>query len=138
MAPYRDPTLRGGKIKRDKIMFDAKGVGRYVPYRQWESEVVNNPTGPTAQRAKKNKDPDLEKITINVIPIRHGEREEVPVEHRGGKVQTITTPYTRIPGGIDPETARRMGFRSAEEGKGSRQKPMKRIKGEEDGEEKTS
>jgi len=113
--------MNRARIKRDKIMIDSKGVKRYVPFNQWKSEVVNNHTGVTATRAKRNKDPDLKKLSIDVIGIKHGSsRQDTKVTPSKMPKLKMRKDHRLLT--LRGEVARRMGFRSAEEGKGSKQK----------------
>lgn len=109
-----NPDGRGEK-RPNKIMYDVRGIGQKVPYAQWEEEVVNNPTGPTALRAQKENDKDLEKIQVDVIRIKHGSTKvddkpkNMPLVTR--RKDTVTVKPT-----LTEEEARKRGFISAEEG----------------------
>lgn len=120
--------MHRAKIKRDKRMYDITGTYRWVPYKQWEQEVIRNPTGPTALRAKREKDPDLNKIEVDIIAIGvSGTKREdldVPPMPEAKEVKRLDLTFRSI----GESLARRFGFRTAEEGKGSAQK--KRIKNE--------
>jgi len=109
--------MNRGTVKKDKKMYDSTGTMRYVPFKKWEREVVNNPQGPTAQRAKKEKDPDLKKISVDVIQIRHGGKDMGPIKTPIPGVEEKGTRRDLRGTTLDKETAKRMGFRRAEEGK---------------------
>jgi hypothetical protein len=110
-----------GKLNKDKKMVDAKGTIRYVPYGKWRNEIIKNPHGVTAQRAKAEGDPDLDKIQVEVLRVgrweERAEKQSLPIPR--AKVTRVTD----LTGtNLTPEEAKRMGFRPAEAGKTSMQK----------------
>ena len=110
-----------GKAKGDKKMYGPDGTGRYVSYNQWKTEVVFNPKGTTAMRAKKENDPDLKEIVIPVIGINHGSNPEtVKMAKDPGNFVVPSRGGPTVASTISPEKAKQMGFRKAENGKGGR------------------
>lgn len=109
-----EPEGRGER-RPDKVMYDARGIGQEVPYAQWREEVLNNPTGPTAKRAQKENDPDLNKIEIDVIQIKNVPRtvedkpKSMPMVTPKGDTVTVKPTLTE-------EQARKRGFIEAEDG----------------------
>jgi len=119
MGKFKDLTGRGrGKAKLDKEVVTARGDIRIVPYKQWEFTILRDPTGPTAQRAKRNNDPDLNNIKVDTIGV--GEFLEAPViDVQEKKYLPKTTPRRDLrPTSRSTEKARQQGFIPAEEGKG--------------------
>ena len=111
-----------GNLNKDKKMYGPDGTGRHVPFTQWKREVLNNPKGETAQRAKRENDPDLGKLNIPIIGIVHGpDPRNVTVAKDPGNFATESRSGPVVVATISPEKAKAMGFRKAEEGKGGRQ-----------------
>ena len=104
--PMKEIVFRGGIIQK-------------VPKKAWEVEILANPTGLTAQRAKANKDPDLE--GIKVARINWKVWTESPVIEPQGKIEPSTSIVQRIQdlsmSPISPKRAKELGFRTEEEGK---------------------
>ena len=108
-------------LNKDKQMYGPDGTGRYVPFNQWKREVLNNPKGETAQRAKREGDPDLGKLSIPVIGITHGsDPRNVAVVKDPVNFATESKSGPVVIATISPEKAKMMGFRKAEEGKSGR------------------
>ena len=106
-----------GTIKEDKKLVTARGITK-VPYDRWEYEIMTDPTGPTAELALQEKDPDLGKAMLRNIPL------EVYTSPRSepskSKILSIperskTRDNARL--NIDPEEAKRRGLVEAEYGK---------------------
>jgi len=107
-----------------KRILDSKGTWREVEFDYWKREVINNPLGPTAQRAKKAKDPDLDNIKIDVIAIRHDKPSGTGLPRP--RRQLVRGKRTTDLSGMAKELQQRPGFRSAEAGKPSKQKKVKK------------
>jgi len=108
-----------GTYKPDKKLYHishGSEVYEYVNWRVWEREVVANPKGLTATRAKEQKDADLDNIEIPVIGINHNHRAPNQVKTVNNSSIPIKTTRVFKPN-IDAETAKRLGWRTAEEGK---------------------
>ena len=111
-----------GTYKPDKklySLFHGVETYKYVLYNKWAKEVVNNPNGLTAIKAKQENDPDLDKIEIPVIGINHNHRvphqtKAIPKFIRAKKERSTVAVK---PPNITPETGKRWGWRTAEEGK---------------------
>jgi len=116
--------MNRAKLKKPKMMLDAKGTLHEVPYGKWEQEVINNPNGVTARRAVRDKDPDINNIKVKVLRLKTFGSKEMPKRSRAelprGQRKTNYNLST-----LSPEEAKRMGFRTAEAGKESRQKKKK-------------
>jgi len=102
------------KIKLEKEVVRSDGTIQRVPYGKWKLVVLNDPLGATAQRARKNKDPDLKTIKIARIPINvfheapivEGRKTRPPIEQTRQIDHSLTN--------LSPEEYDRMGFRRAE------------------------
>jgi len=129
VGKVKDLTGRGrGKVRLDKEVVLPNGSIKVVPYKQWEFVVIRNPTGATAQRAKANKDPDLEKIRVGTIPV--GVFLDAPVVDVPMKrVRPIRTPLKDLrPTTRTSEKAKELGLIPAEEGRiGKPLKPKKKV-----------
>jgi len=99
------------------------GLVQKVPKKVWETEIITNPTGPTARRAKLSKDPDLEKIKVARIDWKVW--AESPIVEPQGEVKTrsIAEKIKDLSMSIiSPKRAKELGFRTAEEGKTDKSK----------------
>jgi len=129
----RDVINRGKQGGRKRII-DARGTLVEVPFSQWKREVITNPTGLTAQRAKRDKDPDLEKLSIDVIRVKHGDKSETGEPNRVPLPDAKAT-HTGLRGAFTKEALKRLLFREASEGKGYKKHTIEQLKGgEKDGE----
>jgi len=121
MSVVKEKDARGLTHIPAKRILDSKGVWQEVDFGKWRNEVINNPTGPTAQRAKAAKDPDLKRIDIDVIKLDHGKSS------KSGEPSEVPTPHAHPTRTVDlsgmaAELQKRPGFRAAEAGKESKQK----------------
>jgi len=118
MGKTKDLTLSGrGQYKEDKEIVTARGDIQIVPYKKWEFTIIRNPTGPTAQRAKRQNDPDLEKIKVGTIPV--GAFLDAPViDVPEKRTPPVVTPVRDLrPTSRTPEESRAMGMIPQEYGK---------------------
>ena len=125
-----------GTVKPDKKLYTlSHGVEviEYVPHGRWVQEIVKNPNGLTATKAKQEKDTDLNKIEIPVIGINHDHRvprrDTLPIVP--DKVIKERSSVSVKPN-ITEETGKRWGWRTAEEGKSVRQHKMQMLEDKED------
>jgi len=93
------------------------GTKQKVPFSHWRRTVLNDPLGATAQAASKAKDPDLEKIRVETIPVRAF--IDAPVKDSEKPITPTQSPTASqtLVSNVKTETAKRIGFRSAEHGK---------------------
>lgn len=105
---------------KDMVLPD--GTRRKVPFHFWRVDVFTNPLGETAQLAARNKDPDLDKIKVDQIPLKMF--LEVPVIDIVKPAEPVRPPIVNdnpaYTANLKIETAKKMGFRTAEEGKTGR------------------
>ena len=105
---------------KDVVMPD--GTRRKVPFHFWRADIFMDPLGETAQLAVRNKDPDLDKVKIDQIPLRMF--LEVPVIDLVKPPEPVKPPIVSDHQVYRPnlriDTAKRIGFRAAEEGKTGR------------------
>jgi len=116
----KDLTCSANQRKEGfKMVVRANGLLEKVPYHAWRAEMFKNPLGETAQRALREKDPDLDKIKISSIPLKTF--MEVPIVDVKGKTLDVSPPIAcQQVQNLKTETAKRIGFRRAEEGKSAR------------------
>lgn len=131
----RRDVIDRGKQRNRKYIIDARGTLVEVPYSQWKREVVTNPGGPTASRAKRDKDPDLNKVTIDVVRVKHGEKAGTGEPSKVPLPQAKPTRETGLKGAFTKDALKRLLFREASEGKGFKKETIKPLKEEDkDGE----
>jgi len=113
----RDVIRRGKQAGRKRIL-DARGTWVEVSYKRWKREVVTNPTGPTALKAKRDKDPDLKNVSIDVIQMRNSNKSGTgePVKTPLGEARP--TIERGLKGATTKERLKRLLFREAADGKG--------------------
>jgi len=122
-----------GTIKEDKKLVTARGI-RKVPYTRWEYEIMVDPTGPTAQLAIDEKDPDLGKAVLRNISLEcYTNPKEVTPESKVVSIPERTRTKDNARLNIDPEEAKRRGWVTAEYGK-----QWRGEKDEKKGKDKTS
>lgn len=118
MTEVKDLTYSKNQRKiKTKEIIRSDGTKEKVPFPFWRATVLRDPLGATAQEAAKVKDPDLEKIRVENIPIKTF--LESPIVDVEEKATPISQSIIQRPiiAGLNVETAKRIGFRSAEEGK---------------------
>ena len=126
----RNDVINRGKQAGYKRIKDARGTWVDVPFKQWKREVIINPGGPTALKAIKDKDPDLNKITIPVIRPNDskvagtGEPNRIPIPMVDSK------PDIGLRGAFTKEALERLLFREASEGKGYKKHIIEQLKEE--------
>jgi len=123
------------KYKQEKEVVRSDGTIQKVPYGKWKLTVLNDPMGATAQRARKNKDPDLKSIRIARIPI--DVFHEAPIIEVGEKgKRTLQPPISRqidlTMRNLPKEEYKRMGFRQAEKDSKGRKDKGEKIKSKTD------
>lgn len=126
-----------GTYREDKKLYHmvhGSEVYEYVPYKKWESEVVANPNGLTATKAKQQKDVDLDKIEVPVIGINHDHRVKrrdtlpiTPTKTIKERISSVT-----VKPNITVETGKRWGWRTAEEGRGVKQHKIPMLENKEE------
>lgn len=118
MTEVKDLTYsKGQKKSKLKEIIGPDGTKHQVPHEYWRATVLRDPMGATAQLAARNKDPDLDKIRVADIPIKSF--VEVPIVDLGKPDEPIQPPIISRPliSNLNQDTAKRLGFRSAEHGK---------------------
>jgi hypothetical protein len=102
--PFKEVVGTGGTIQK-------------VPMKKWIREVVKNPNGETAVRARKKNDPDLKKVhlaTLSHVTMVDPEEIVERMESHRPQVSPQTDLTCRT---LDQKVAKEMGFRPAEAGK---------------------
>jgi hypothetical protein len=118
MSEEKDLTYSKNQRKtKMKEVIRPDGTRQKVPFAFWRVDVIRDPMGATAQLAAQNKDPDLDKIRVDNIPIKSF--VEAPIINIEKPDEPIQPPIVSMPliSNLDKDTAKRMGFRSAEHGK---------------------
>lgn len=124
----RRDVIDRGKQAGYKRIKDARGTWVDVPFTQWKREVIINPGGPTAQKAIKDKDPDLEKISIPVIRPNDSKRAGTGEPNKIPLPIVNPIPDKGLRGAFTKEALKRLLFREASEGKGYKKHTIEQLK----------
>jgi hypothetical protein len=118
MSEEKDLTYSKNQRKtKMKEVIRPDGTRQKVPFAFWRVDVIRDPMGATAQLAAQSKDPDLDKIRVDNIPIRSF--VEAPIINIEKPNEPIQPPIASQPliSNLSTDTAKRIGFRSEQEGK---------------------
>jgi len=125
-----------GTVKPDKKLYTLSHgveVVEHVPQGRWVQEILKNPNGLTATKAKQDNDPDLNKIEVPVIGINHDHRvsRKAEVSTRGSKYIKPDKPKTLMIT-TDINRAKKQGWLEASEGKAIKQHKIPMLEEEKD------
>jgi len=126
----RNDVINRGKQAGYKRIKDARGTWVDVPFKQWKREVIINPGGPTALKAIRDKDPDLNKITIPVIRPNDSKVAGTGEPSKSSIPQTKPSKIDGLRGVFTREALERLLFREASEGKGYKKHTIEQLKEE--------